>query len=81
VPDDNPYPDGAAVYVRYPLPGQDRQPRGTWAMLPGTVEQRCGGDEWLVYVEHDDVAEYDEDGEPWYPGCFRDRSELARRPS
>lgn len=43
--------------------------------MPGTVAERCGPDEWLIFVEHPMAAEL-VDGELWYPGVFRDSSEI-----
>lgn len=97
---DSRFPDEAAVLVRYPLrPAPERHPdqsqdehlavlradRETWPWLPGTVEQRCGPDEWLVTIEDRRLALLD-DGSPapegtvdedlLFPQCYRDSSEL-----
>lgn len=78
--DSNPYPDGTPVYARYPLPGQDKQPRVTWAWLPGVIEERCDQDEWLVCIEDHRTAMYvPDDDEPFFPGCFRDATEIKAR--
>ena len=60
-------------------------PRAAWPWMPGTIEEACGPDEWLVVVESRDVATT-EDGTPapadaddadvFFPMCFRDSSEL-----
>jgi len=81
------YPDDTPVQVRYPL--DDDQPREAWPWMPGTIEQRCGPDEWQVCVEAREVAVL-EDGSPapdgtpdddlYYPLCFRDSSEIKPRP-
>lgn len=69
---DGRFPDQATVLVRYPLhPGPARRPgqspdehraalraeRQTWPWLPGTVEQQCGPDEWLITIEDPRLAE------------------------
>jgi hypothetical protein len=94
------FPDDSAVEVRFPLhqiplrqPGQSaeehlavvRADRATWAWLPGTIEQQCGPDEWLVTIEDRRVATLDDcspapEGTPdedlLFPQCYRDSSEL-----
>lgn len=78
--------EGTLVLVRYPAPGMIHEtPRETWPWLPGTVEEACGPDEWLVVVEDRAVAQL-EDGSPapadvadddvFFPMCFRDSSEI-----
>jgi len=83
---DGRFPDESEVLVRYPLdksrPADDR---GQWPWLPGTIEQQCGPDEWLVTIEDRRVAQLD-DGNPapegtpdedlLFPQCYRDSSEL-----
>jgi hypothetical protein len=80
------FEEGAVVLVRYPAPGMTYETsRETWPWYPGTVEEVCGPDEWLVAVESRDVATL-EDGTPapadaneedvLYPMCFRDSSEI-----
>jgi hypothetical protein len=73
---ENPYPDGSHVYTRYPLPGQEEN-REYWAWMPGTVAERCAPDEWLIFMEHPAAAEFDEEGELYYPSVFRDSSEIS----
>ena len=61
--------------------------RETWPWLPGTIEQQCGPDEWLVTIEDRRLAELD-DGSPapegtadddlLFPQCFRESSEIRR---
>lgn len=78
------YPEGTPVLVKYP-PGKAEADRAVWPWLPGTVEEACGPDEWLVVVEDRAVAQL-EDGSPapadvadedvWFPVCFRDSSEI-----
>ena len=94
------FPDESQVLVRYPLrPAPERQPgqsqdehlatlradRETWPWLPGTIEQQCGPDEWLVTIEDRRLAELDDaspapDGTPdddlLFPQCYRGSSEL-----
>ena len=97
---DGRFPDESEVHVRFPLqrwperqPGQSeeehlatlRADRETWPWLPGTIEQQCGPDEWLVTIEDRRLAEL-EDGSPapegtadedlLFPQCFRDASEI-----
>lgn len=78
--------EGQAVDVRFPIGREQEQGnRDLWPWLPGTVEEQCGPDEWLVCVEDDRLATR-EDGTPPHPGdpsdsllyprCFRDPSEL-----
>jgi hypothetical protein len=101
---DGRFPDESEVLVRYPVhPGPERQPgqsqaehlaalraeRETWPWLPGTIEQQCGPDEWLVTIEDRRLAVL-EDGLPapagtadedlLFPQCFRDSSELRPSP-
>lgn len=77
---------GTRVLVRYPRSKQEEQgDRAAWPWMPGTVEEVCGTDEWLIVVESRDVAT-DEDGGPapadaddaevWFPMCFRSADEL-----
>ena len=101
---DGRFPDESEVLVRYPVhPGPERQPgqsqaehlaalraeRETWPWLPGTIEQQCGPDEWLVTIEDRRLAELDDgspapDGTPdedlLFPQCYRDSSELQAMP-
>jgi hypothetical protein len=102
---DGRFPDESAVLVRYPLqPGPERQTgqsqdehlavlrtdRVTWPWLPGTIEQQCGPDEWLVTIEDRRLAELD-DGSPapegtpdenlLFPQCYRDGSEIRSLPA
>ena len=80
------YPEGAAVEVRYPRSKAEEQgDRAAWPWLPGTIEEVCGPDEWLVAVESHDVATAedgspaptdDDDADVWFPMCFRDSTEL-----
>jgi hypothetical protein len=97
---DGRFPDESEVLVRYPLsPAPERQrgqsdeehlavlraERATWPWLPGTIEQQCGPDEWLVTVGDRRLAELEDrslapDGTPGddllFPQCFRDASEI-----
>ncbi len=83
---ENPYPDDAAVLVKYPRDkAEEMAGRESWPWLPGTIVQRCGPDEWQVCVEAGEVAmlEYRTrppedvpDDERLFPCCFRDSSEL-----
>ncbi len=71
------FPDMDPVEVRYPLtPEQEQGDRAAWPWLPGWVVAQCGPDEWQVCVETPELAVPDEAGEPTYPLCFRDASEL-----
>jgi hypothetical protein len=74
-----PYPDGSQVYTRYPLPDNQEDDREYWAWMPGTIAGRCAPDEWLIFVEHPMAAEFNEEGELYYPGVFRDSSEISHR--
>ncbi|WP_020578910.1 hypothetical protein [Actinopolymorpha alba] len=71
---DGTFPDDSLVLVRYPL-GQAVSERDRWPWLPGSILGQCGPNEWHVRIDVDELAEI-EDGEVWYPACFRDRSEL-----
>ena len=61
-------------------------PRETGPWMPGTIEEVCGPDEWLVAVLDRDVATL-EDGstaptdadeeDVFYPMAFRDHSEIS----
>jgi hypothetical protein len=78
------YPQDTEVEVRYPLSKeQETGPRSEWPWLPGTVTEVCGLNEWQVVVEHPDLAVTEnggawspKNGDPWYPLCFRDSSEI-----
>lgn len=78
------YPEDTHVEVRYPLTKEQKDgPRADWPWLPGTVTEVCGPDEWQIAVEHPGVAITEkggpwtpENGDPWYPLCFRDSSEI-----
>jgi hypothetical protein len=72
--------------VRYPLTAvQEQGDRDAWPWLPGTVEEACGPDEWLIAVEAREVATL-QDGSPapdgtddddlLFPMCFRDSTEI-----
>ena len=90
-------------YPLRPGPGPERQPgqsgdehlaalradRETWSWLPGTIEQQCGPDEWLITIEDRRLAELD-DGTPapagtpdenlLFPQAYRDSSEIRPVP-
>lgn len=90
--EENPFPDDAAVFVRYPVdppsPG-GYGPVTDWPWLPGEVIERCNQDEWKIAVLERRLATL-EDGSPApegtpledlvYPTCFRDADELMLRP-
>jgi hypothetical protein len=87
---DGRFPDESPVLVRYPLDGpRSINDRAEWPWLPGTIEQQCGPDEWLVTIEDRRLAELD-DGSPapegtpdedlLFPQCYRDSSELRPTP-
>lgn len=72
------YAEGARVEVRYPASIGAGQDRDEWPWLPGTILTRCDdiGHEFYVRVDVDELADEDDDGELWYPGCFRNPEEL-----
>jgi hypothetical protein len=75
------FPDDSEVEVRYPLtPEQEAGDREAWPWLPGWVIAQCGPDEWQIGVQAEELAIPDEVGDPTYPTCFRDASELRPRP-
>jgi hypothetical protein len=84
---DGRFPDDSSVEVWYPPPGADHQRRETWAWLPGTIAGQCAPDEWHVWVDARELATL-EDGSPapegtkdedlYFPGCFREASELRK---
>ena len=85
---DGKYPDDSAVEVRFPSgKEQEGRDRELWPWMPGTVEQQCGPNEWLITVESRSVA-VQKDGSParegtpdedlWFPQCFRDSSEIRQ---
>jgi hypothetical protein len=87
---DSRFPDESPVLVRYPLDGpRSVSDRAEWPWLPGTIEQQCGPDEWLVTIEDRRLAELG-DGSPapegtpdedlLFPQCYRDSSELRPTP-
>ena len=70
------FPEDSWVEVRYPLTReQEHADRDAWPWLPGWVVSVCGPDEWQICVQAPELATQDE-GETWYPVCFRDASEL-----
>jgi len=73
------YDEDNLVEVRYPLAGQAQTDRDDWPWRPGVILQRVGEDEWLVLVDDPALAALDGD-ELVYPTCFRDSSEIRRRP-
>jgi hypothetical protein len=78
---DGRFPDDAAVMVRYPLPSTPADAdRAVWPWVPGHVLGQCGPNEWHIVVDGPpELAEPhpdDPDGEPLFPACFRDASEL-----
>lgn len=80
---DDQFPDDSPVLVRYPLPSGRQDDRTEWPWLPGTILGQCGPDEWHIVVDGvEEMAEDDPDdpdGEPLYPTCFRDSSEIRER--
>jgi hypothetical protein len=67
------YPEDSRVEVRYPVTaGQERD---AWPWLPGRVVSICGPGEWEICVQAPELA-VEHEGEPVYPVCFRDSSEL-----
>jgi hypothetical protein len=102
---DGRFPVESEVLVRYPVhPRPERQPgqsqekhlaalqaeRETWPWLPGTVEQQCGPDEWLVTIEDRRLAELADgspapEGTPYedllFPQCYRGSSEIRAVPA
>ena len=84
------YPEGSWVETPYPLTEEQAHgPRDSWPWLPGWVSEVCGPDEWLITVQVPELAVL-EDGTPapegtpeeeaFYPGCFRDSSEIRPTP-
>jgi hypothetical protein len=87
VDNDGRFPDDAVVAVRFPLEGDDPARRESWSWAPGMILAQCGPDEWHVQVQVRELATTDDLGripappgadedELYYPGCFRDASEL-----
>jgi hypothetical protein len=89
--DDNPFPDRAAVLVRYPRSKAGEQgDRSAWPWLAGEIVSRCAEDEWQVCVEDRTVAELEDgttspEGTPaedfYWPCCYRDANEIRLRPA
>jgi hypothetical protein len=87
---DGQWPDETAVLVRFPRDKREEDgDRAAWPWLPGTVLQQVGEDEWQVCVEDMAVAVREDGSRPtprtpphrlYYPCCYRDGSELRRRP-
>lgn len=86
---ENPFPDGTEVWVRYPSTAtEEKGPREDWPWLGGVITQRCGPGEWEVQVTAREVA-VSEDGSPAPAGApdeellcplaFRDASEIRRQ--
>lgn len=86
---ENPYPNDAAVLVRYPRTKAEEQgDRSAWPWLPGSIVERCGPDEWRACVEAREVAVLEDgsrppedvpDDELLFPCCYRDHFELMPR--
>jgi len=74
------YDIGDEVLVRYPLTQEQTADREQWPWMPGTVELVCGEDEWQILVEDESVS-WVEDGEKWFPLCFRDSTEIRNNNS
>jgi hypothetical protein len=73
------YEEDQEILVKYPLTmAQEDGDRAAWPWLPGYILLACGPDEWEVCVTDDRVS-WEEDGEQWFPTCFRDSSELQDR--
>ena len=88
---DGRFPGNSPVKVRYPRSKQEEQgDRSAWPWLPGSILGQCGPDEWSVCVEVRELAVL-RDGRRaprgtasrnlYYPCCFRDSSEIRRRPA
>jgi len=84
------YPEGTWVQTRFPLTAeQEAGPRESWPWVPGWVGEVCGPDEWAIVLQAPELAQL-EDGTPapegtpeeeaFYPGCFRDASEIRPAP-
>ena len=74
------FPDDSDVEVRYPLtPEQGAGDRAAWPWLPGWVIGQCGPGEWEIGVQAEELMVPDGVGDPTYPTCFRDASELRPR--
>ncbi len=78
---DGRFPDDAPVLVRYALADPPPEDREAWEWLPGHVLGQCGPNEWHVVVDGvEELADgQDGDGEPLYPACYRDASEIRLR--
>ena len=70
---DGRFPDDTWIEVRYPT--SDQHDREAWPWLPGWVVSQCGPDEWEICVQAPELARQEE-GETFYPCCYRDSSEL-----
>jgi hypothetical protein len=87
---DGRFPDKSPILVRYPLDGpKSVTDRERWPWLPGTIEQQCGPDEWLVTIGDRRLAELDDgslapEGTPdedlLFPQAYRDSSEIRPVP-
>lgn len=68
------------VQALYPLPGDNRDDRSTWHWLPAIVleaiDDPTQGEEYLVVIDDDRLAEVGQSGDTTYPSAFRDRGEL-----
>jgi hypothetical protein len=83
---DGKFPDGSSVLTPFPLRSMTAEtPRESWPWITGVIEQQCGPDEWQVTITDRSMAELEDgtaaaDGTPeeevFYPGCFRDASEI-----
>ena len=85
--DDNPFPDGTAVLVRFPRHKAEEQgDRDAWPYLPGVIEQRCAEDEWQIIVQSPELEDGTApppdtpDEDLFYPLVYRDRRELRTAP-
>jgi hypothetical protein len=91
---DGRFPDDTPVLVWFPSPDADQHDRSTWSWIPGHVLGQChtypassedwtpeDEGEWHIVVDGDArlIQGHDGDGEPLYPACFRDASEIRLR--
>lgn len=73
------YSEDDEVLTLFPLTqAQEDGPRSEWPWVPGYVIRECGDSEWEICLTDERLAR-EQDGEQWYPTCFRDASEIRPR--
>jgi hypothetical protein len=76
---DGRYPDDSIVEVRFPLTqAQSEGPRELCPWVRGTVIGQGDRNEWHVVMDGEESLGEEENGEIYYPACFRGLTEIRR---